>query len=700
MHLSWLKTSNLPHLPEGQHDFTDRAGLVRRWVLLPDDASGSSLLACLAFACAGKQQIEALHRLCPLAPTRPSEPGVLTFQHVTHAPQERPIWGPLKRVSGWRFADGLVSSLPVGECGPATEGTRVASPRRLVNGVGWLFAGYGPSILPHQGTDVFELGRGHRLIRFAPLFDPSARLTDPVGFLQRLHYKGAIYKRPRSRQVLTRLNQELVTFLGLAPGDWLSPDHDFQHDWHRLTGWRQRAGVMVLDVARHVLEASARLDDPFDQSGVLALDGVAGWCPPAQLPRLAKVLTRLFPGLQFFLRVRPQDRRGFPSQLLEQTLPVPAVAPRPTRVRRRTLPRGTVLLIDVDGSLPNLALMKLSRHHKNEGQRVLLARGGHVAHKASQVMASCVFAVPSSREHVFRLQKRYGTDLQLGGSGVDVRQRLPKDIESLSPDFSLYPELGDRALGFLTRGCSRKCSFCIVPVKEGRPRQVSDFDELLQGRSRLILLDDNLLAHPRAGEFLEEMVRRNLEVNFNQTLDLRLLTTETAALLRRVRCRNVAFTRPNHHFSLNEARGLDLLRRRYALMNFTRRENVEFICLYGLNTTLAEDVVRFAFLRTLPGAYVFVQEYLPLPGGPAPDRDRFFGDEAEAEIDALLRVNFTQNMKSMEKYYRWVCLEYARQRGRIHRRLVETLFRYNARQRQGGFQAKLESLCQGHSTRD
>ena len=74
-----------------------------------------------------------------------------------------------------------------------------------------------------------------------------------------------------------------------------------------------------------------------------------------------------------------------------------------------------------------------------------------------------------------------------------------------------------------------------MPIKEGKPRRVSDFDSLLQGRQKLILLDDNILSHPAALELLEEMLRRDLQVNFNQTLDLRLVTAEKAALLRRIR---------------------------------------------------------------------------------------------------------------------------------------------------------------------
>ena len=50
-------------------------------------------------------------------------------------------------------------------------------------------------------------------------------------------------------------------------------------------------------------------------------------------------------------------------------------------------------------------------------------------------------------------------------------------------------------------------------------------------------------------------------------------------------------------------------------------------------------------------------------------------------------------MKSMETYYRWLALQYAAQCGRIHHRLVETLFRYNGRPRMGGFLDRLEQMA-------
>jgi len=57
------------------------------------------------------------------------------------------------------------------------------------------------------------------------------------------------------------------------------------------------------------------------------------------------------------------------------------------------------------------------------------------------VLASCVFHTPVSARRVEVLQRHYGSALQLGGSGVDLRLRLEPDIEALAPDYSLYPEL-------------------------------------------------------------------------------------------------------------------------------------------------------------------------------------------------------------------------------------------------------------------
>jgi len=398
----------------------------------------------------------------------------------------------------------------------------------------------------------------------------------------------------------------------------------------------------------------------------------------------------LLPAMQFVVTLSDNAILGFPNNVQKRRLTIPVVARKPKEKRRTRIPRGAILLLDVDSRLPNLALMKLSRYFKEQGRRVILARKDSFIKGIETVYASCVFNSPASQRRISKLRDYYGESIILGGSGVDIRERLPSEIEKLPADYTLYPELKDRAIGFITRGCPFNCPFCIVPVKEGKTHQVSNLDSLLEdGRRKLILLDDNILSHPNAGNFLEEIAQRNLQVNFTQTLDLRMLDKEKARILRRIYCSNLKFTRRVYHFSLNDTQNLDLVRCKYQILCFTPGDNVEFICMYGYNTSLAEDVERFRFLHSLPGAYVFVQEYQPIPGGPPADLTHFFDDDADEYIDELIGIVFKQNMKSMEKYYRWLSKRYVQAFGKLHNGLVDTIFRYNKRDSKGRYIATM-----------
>jgi hypothetical protein len=224
---------------------------------------------------------------------------------------------------------------------------------------------------------------------------------------------------------------------------------------------------------------------------------------------------------------------------------------------------------------------KLSRFFKNKGRKVFLARQEARLAGAEFVYASGIFSTPSALNRLSKLQKYYGDALIAGGTGIDIGLRLPLEVESLPADYSLYPELEDRAIGFLTRGCPFRCPFCVVPAKEGGVRQVCDLDELMtKGRRKLILLDDNILSHPKAKVFLEEMAQRDLAVNFNQTLDIRFVDKDVARLLLRIQCSNARFTRRVYHFSLKDNRDLDGVRHKYDLFGFARGDNVEFVCMY------------------------------------------------------------------------------------------------------------------------
>ena len=180
-------------------------------------------------------------------------------------------------------------------------------------------------------------------------------------------------------------------------------------------------------------------------------------------------------------------------------------------------------LIGIDGKKPNLALMKISTYYKNKGHFVKLI---NIDEKDNfdKVYGSKIFSWGSLGEEF--------DDVRLAGSGIDFNISLPEEIEHLCPDYSLYDM--DYSMGFLTRGCIRNCDFCIVPKKEGKIRRASDIEEFLK-HDQVVLLDNNVLAHPYGLKQIEKIIKLKIKVDFNQGLDARLIDNDIAKLLSNVR---------------------------------------------------------------------------------------------------------------------------------------------------------------------
>lgn len=561
-----------------------------------------------------------------------------------------------------------------------------------------LVFAYGSTFAPHLGSDDFDFSTPfYQLRRIHSLFSHKALLTDPWAFLTNLHYRAVLHKRYMPAQMLQSLQHALQDHLDLDTSRWMDKGIDFSTHLEDLASEHQLLLLPLLDAARHLHDALPSHPNPLHFPGIMLLDRPDVYCPPDLFANWLSLLDQLFPAMQFVISLSSTEPEQVPVEKLapkslqfsESTKPTPH--DHASSKKHTDLPAKTIVLIDVDGRLPNLALMKVSGHYKQQGYTIKLMKKEAYESKAEAVFASSIFSFAPSRQRVRKMRAYYGESLQCGGSGVDIQTRLPPEVEATEPDPELYPELGDRAIGFLTRGCPFHCSFCIVPVKEGNPRQVSDIDTLTRGgdKEKLILLDDNILAHPQCDEFLQEMINKKLRVNFNQTLDLNLVDEKKARLIRAIPCSNVKFTRTVYHFSLNDTSNLAELRKKYELFDFGAKENVEFICMYGFNTTLAQDLERFRFLRSLPGAYVFVQEYQPVSGGPRPQMANFFDERADRYIDELARICFPQSMKSMEKYFCWLSKLYAQEYGRLHMGLVDTIFRYNKRYKRGRYIASL-----------
>ena len=184
-------------------------------------------------------------------------------------------------------------------------------------------------------------------------------------------------------------------------------------------------------------------------------------------------------------------------------------------------------LVDVDGhNFPNLALMKISAYNKSKGDNVEWA--DPLFGRYDMVYKSKVFTFTKDNLDV------YDCKVLKGGTGYDITSKLPKEIDDMQPDYSLY-NIEGVSYGFLTRGCPNKCKWCIVPIKEGKVYPYRDIDEVANGNKKVILMDNNILASEYGINQLKKIAEKGYKVDFNQGLDARLITDEVAEILAKIK---------------------------------------------------------------------------------------------------------------------------------------------------------------------
>jgi len=199
-----------------------------------------------------------------------------------------------------------------------------------------------------------------------------------------------------------------------------------------------------------------------------------------------------------------------------------------------------VRLIQVDGKLPNLALMRLSAFHKKHKDSVVLSRSVDsdlFQQNPDAIYASTIFKY--SAPLVTRLKRNF-PGVVVGGTGENLTTKIEDYISDSSDlDYSLYPDFTS-SIGFSMRGCRLQCGFCVVPEKEGRPVENKSINQIWRGQKypkHIILLDNDFFGQPKDvwKEKIREMVDGNFKVSFNQGLNARLLNPEACHYLAKVK---------------------------------------------------------------------------------------------------------------------------------------------------------------------
>ena len=176
---------------------------------------------------------------------------------------------------------------------------------------------------------------------------------------------------------------------------------------------------------------------------------------------------------------------------------------------------------------PNLALMKISAYYKKLGHNVdWFIPALNMTY--DKVFYSKIFAFTKE-------ETAYMPNVEMGGTGFDIYEKLPDEIDNIYPDYSIYPAC-DYAVCFITRGCIRDCRWCVVPKKEGTIKPYKKVEEIARkDTNKIIFLDNNILASSFGLSEVEYLAGSDYRVDFNQGLDARLVDDNIAKLLVKVK---------------------------------------------------------------------------------------------------------------------------------------------------------------------
>ncbi len=273
-----------------------------------------------------------------------------------------------------------------------------------------------------------------------------------------------------------------------------------------------------------------------------------------------------------------------------------------------------VRITQLDGKLPNLALMKLAHWHRARGDEITFTRAAArdlFEPDYDRVYGSAIFKF--SADKVARFKAAW-PDAIIGGTGSDnlgtVEQVIGGDYERY--DYSLYPTF-EPSIGFTQRGCRLSCKFCVVPTKEGKAYSLNTIAGIWRGEGhprKLHLLDNDFFGQPedqwRAR--IAEIRDGGFKVCFNQGINVRHLNPQAAEALASVEYRDDAFSERRLYTAWDNLKdeaiffkGVDMLEaagvpaehlRAYMLVGFDKKETWDRIW-HRFNRMVARDIEPF-----------------------------------------------------------------------------------------------------------
>ena len=257
-------------------------------------------------------------------------------------------------------------------------------------------------------------------------------------------------------------------------------------------------------------------------------------------------------------------------------------------------------------SFPNFALMKISAYHKARGDTVEWWNALFNQHYG---------ALYSSKVFDFTPENMYLPENAIkGGTGYGLYAELPPEIDTLFPDYSIYPEC-DYAIGYITRGCPNKCRWCVVPKKEGGIRPYADWRDIVRrDTNKLVLMDNNILACEYGIQQLEELARTDYRIDLNQGMDARLVDDRIADIITSLKW--IRYIR----FSCDQIAQIEAIERAAALQAERGVRPYRLFVYLLVTADLENAVYRVERLKQLHGISIYAQSEQNPAKGITPNR--------------------------------------------------------------------------------
>ncbi|MFX0203768.1 MAG: hypothetical protein ACFFCW_47320 [Candidatus Hodarchaeota archaeon] len=194
-------------------------------------------------------------------------------------------------------------------------------------------------------------------------------------------------------------------------------------------------------------------------------------------------------------------------------------------------------------------------------------------------------------------------------TGVILHTGLMTGAEKCPPDYSLFPKL-KYSITFTTRGCVRKCKYCVVSKVEPKFFVREHWErDIAPNHGKIIFWDNNWLLSPNFYEDVRKLKEIGKPYDFNQGLDCRLFDEEKAKLLRETKIEPLrfAFDSPSHDGYIQKA------------IELAKKHEFSDIRVYVLYNSEEEyDTPEYFYNRITGlnklGAAVYPMRYRPIDG--------------------------------------------------------------------------------------